>query len=80
MSRLVLFPLADADYEFTYIDIDYNGRISDKEVYVNATLSSTLENNSLNISKERKVDNFMMLPFVIIGDDVFPMKPFIMKP
>ena len=73
----VLLVLVDADHEFTYIDIDYNGRIRDSKVYRNASL--TLENNSLNIPKERNIDNFMTLPLVIVGDDNFPMKPFLMK-
>ena len=74
--NIVLLALVDA--EFTYIDIDYNGRISDGDIYRNSF--STLENNSLNIVKERKVDNFMMLPFVIVRDGVFSMKLFLMKP
>ena len=73
----MLLALVDADYEFTYIDIDYNGRIRDSKVYGNASL--TLENNSLNIPKERNINNFMTLPLVIVGDDNFPMKPFLMK-
>lgn len=73
----MLLVLVDADYEFTYIDIDYNGRIRDSKVYGNASL--TLENNSLNIPKERNINNFMTLPLVIVGDDNFPMKPFLMK-
>ena len=73
----MLLVLVDADYEFTYIDIDYNGRIRNSKVYGNASL--TLENNSLNIPKERNINNFMTLPLVIVGDDNFPMKPFLMK-
>ena len=75
--NIVLLPLVDADYEFTYIDIDDNGRIIEREVYRKASL--TLENNSVNILKKRNVDNFMMLPLVIVGDDNFPMKPFLRK-
>ena len=39
-----------------------------------------MQNNSLNIPKERKVDNFTRIPYVIVGDDAFPRKPFLMKP
>ena len=73
----MLLALVDGDYEFTYIDIDYNRRIRHRKVYGN--VSSTLENNSLNIPKERNVDNFMMLLLVIAGDDNFPMKSFLIK-
>ena len=33
--NIVLLALVDADYEFTYIDIDYNGRIRHRKVYGN---------------------------------------------
>ena len=67
----MLLALVDADYKFTYIDTGSNGRIRDGGVYRNATLSSALENNSLNIRKERKVDDFTKLPYVKVGDDAF---------
>ena len=77
---MVLLALVDADYKFIYIDIGCSGRISDGGVYRNTTLSSVLENSSLNIPEERKVDDFMILLYVTVGDDAFPMKPFLMKP
>ena len=77
---IVLLALVDADYKFIFIDIGWNGRISDGGIDRNATLFSALENNSLNIPKERKVDDFTMLPYVVKGDDAFLMKPFPMKP
>ena len=46
---MVLLALVDADYKFIYIDIGCSGRISDGGVYRNTTLSSVLENSSLNI-------------------------------
>ena len=67
----------DADNEFTYIDIDYYRKIRDKGVYRKAFL--TLGNNSLNIPKDRNVDDFMILSLVIVSDDNSPMKPFLMK-
>ena len=67
----------DADNEFTYIDIDYYRKIRDKGVYRKAF--STLGNNSLNIPKDRNVDDFMILSLVIVSDDNSPMKPFLMK-
>ena len=72
--------LVDADYKFTYVDVGCNGRVIDGGVYRNAILFSALENNSLNIPKEREVDDFTRLPYVIVGDDTFRMKPFLMKP
>lgn len=41
--------LADASYTFTYIDVGCNGRVSDGSIFNNCTLSSALENNTLNL-------------------------------
>ena len=76
----MLLTLVDADYKFTYLDIGCNGRISDGGVYRNSALSVALENNDLNLLKERKVDESSVLPYVIVGDDAFPMKPYLIKP
>ena len=77
---MVLLALVDADYKFIYIDIGCNGRISDGGVEWNTTLSSVLENSSLNIPKERKVDDFMALPYVIVGDMLFQWSLFSWNP
>ena len=71
--------LFDPGYRLKYIDIVCTGRFSNGGSYRNAT-SSALENNSLNIIlKEEKVDDFTTLSYVIVGDDAFSMKPFLMK-
>ena len=46
---IVLMALVDADYRFIYVDIRCNGRVSDGAVFRYCTLSSALENNTLDI-------------------------------
>ena len=78
---LVLLALVDANYQFIYIDVGCNGRISDGGVFRNCSLATSLENNILNIPGDRKnVEQMQALPFVIVADDAFPLRNDLMKP
>nr|CAH7763569.1 unnamed protein product [Callosobruchus chinensis] len=52
---IVLLGLADANYQFTYINVGSAGRNSDGGVYVNSRLSKALENNSINILQTKAI-------------------------
>lgn len=81
MHSIVLMALADADYKFLYINIGSIGRISDGDAFNTCSLATKLENNSLNIPKPRPLaGRNKAIPFVIVADDAFAMKPYIMKP
>ena len=78
---IVLMGLVDANYKFLYIDVGCNGRISDGGVFRNCYLSKALEQNSLNIPSVGELPNDgRKLPYVIAGDDTFPLKTYLMKP
>ena len=69
------------DYKFTYIDVGCNGRISDGGVFRSSSLSKALEENSLNVPKPATLDDEKTtVPYVIVADDAFPLKSYIMKP
>ena len=76
---IVLMALVDADYEFIYVDIGCNGRISDGGVFRNCSLSKEIEHNNLNILPPRVIcEEIQPLPYVIVADDAFPLKENIM--
>lgn len=60
--------LVDYDYCFTYIDVGANGSASDGSIFRNCSLFQALENNLLPENG------------VIVGDDAFPLKNYLMKP
>lgn len=73
--------LVDAQYRFMYVDVGANGRQSGGAVFANCRLSSALENNNLNIPFDQQLPgSYHLTPFVIVADDAFPMKPYLMKP
>ncbi|XP_074037262.1 putative nuclease HARBI1 [Leptinotarsa decemlineata] len=67
---IVLLAVADANYNFLYLDVGAKGRGSDGGIFQNSSLHAALETNCLNMPKD----------FVIVGDDAFPLKTYLMKP
>lgn len=77
----VLMALVDANYKFIYTDVGCNGRISDGGVFTNCTLSMALSEGTLNIPPPQPLPGRIKnVPHVIIADDAFPLKPYLMKP
>ncbi|XP_017489104.1 PREDICTED: uncharacterized protein LOC108377355 [Rhagoletis zephyria] len=57
------------------------GRESDGGVFARCKLSSALADNTINFPPRRPLPNEAdPMPFVIIADDAFPLKPYILKP
>jgi hypothetical protein len=56
------------NYQFVYTDVGSNGSQSNGGVYRNCSLFETLENGLLPNNG------------VIVGDDAFPLKTYLMKP
>ncbi|CAH1993087.1 unnamed protein product [Acanthoscelides obtectus] len=78
---VVLMALADAEYKFQYINVGCFGRISDGGVFNACSLSNKLADNSLGIPTPRPLPGRTKpVPFVIVADDAFAMKSYIMKP
>ena len=58
-----------------------NGRISDGGVFRNSILSRALERNTFNIPDACiPAECETMLPYVIVADDAFPLKTYLVKP
>lgn len=67
---IILLALVDHDYCFTYVDVGAKGRSSDGGVFGNSSLFEALEKKLLNIPKDA----------VILGDDAFPLKTYLLEP
>lgn len=78
---IVLLALVDAQYRFLYVDVGANGRQSDAGVYANSKLSEALETNALNFPSASTLPGTTVTsPFLIVADDAFPMKTYMLKP
>ena len=78
---IVLLAIVDANYNFIYIDVGCNGRISDGGVFKNSNLSCALEENKLNMPKTDLLPfTQIKFPYFIVADEAFPLKDYLLKP
>jgi len=78
---VVLLAMCDAKYCFTFLDIGGFGSTNDASILSGALFGKMFENNptDLNIPRPSLHGN-KTLPYVVVGDDIFPLKPWLMKP
>lgn len=78
---IVLLALVDAFYNFIAIDVGAYGKNSDGGILVNSNLGKSLENDALNVPKSKTLPGTdVELPMVIVGDEAFPLKTYLMRP
>ena len=80
-QSIILLAMVDAHYWITYFDVGTNGRAGDASVFRDSTLYRGLERNEVGIPDPRPLPSSSdPLPFFIVGDDAFPLKPYLLKP
>lgn len=73
--------LVDANCKFTIIDVGGYGKSSDGGLFTRSILGKSLEANTLNIPNSKPPPNSEEpLPFVIVGDEAFPLKRYLIRP
>ena len=73
--------VVNAKYQFTLVDISDVGRQSDGGVFSAPDLGFPMNSGKRPIQDARKVSEFHKdLPYVFIGNESFPLKPFLIKP
>ena len=78
---LVLMAICDANYCFTIFDVGQFGSNNDSGVLANSTMGMAFENNSLNIPECTEInENTGKVPYYLVGDEIFPLKTWLMRP
>ncbi|KAK6181839.1 hypothetical protein SNE40_009621 [Patella caerulea] len=79
---IVLMALVDADYQFIYVDVGCNGRISDGGVFAGSNLKGALDRRLANIPGKSplKGDDTQEMSYHMLGDEAFPLREDLMKP
>ncbi|XP_056090844.1 uncharacterized protein LOC130070464 [Rhinichthys klamathensis goyatoka] len=80
---IVLLALVDADYRFRFIQVGDFGRTCDGGVYASSDLGRGMETNTLHVPPSTSLPGAAHLgdvPFVMVGDAAFQLKPFLMRP
>lgn len=77
----MLLGLVDAQYEFIAVDIGAYGKNSDGGILSTSNFGKALEKNKFNIPNGRVLPGTdIELPYVIIGDEAFPLKNYLLRP
>ena len=67
---VILMAVVDAEYNFMYVSIGGNGRAGDAGIWAECNLKTAIESNTIHFPKDH----------VIVADDAFPLKTYMMKP
>ena len=78
---MVLLAVYDGDYCFTLFDFRSYGSNNDCGVLSNSLLGEGLETNTFNIPENEPLDGckFTPLPYFLLGDDILPLKKWLIK-
>lgn len=82
-NSIVLLAVVDALYQFIYVNVGVNGRISDGGIFRDSDFAQLLNNsqNPLNIPEDKPLPGMdESMPYVLLADNAFPLQKHILKP
>lgn len=78
---IVLMGITDADYKLLYVDVGRNGKFADGGVFNRCTFGQALDRNLLRLPAPKALPGREdPVPYVLVADDAFAMRPNLMKP
>jgi len=78
---MILQGLVDASYKFLSVDVGAYGRQSDSGVFSQSNLYQRLESGSFRFTHLKQIPwTTTKLPYVILGDQGYPLKDYLMCP
>ena len=78
-NSVVLLVLVDANKRFITVDVGQYGRVSDGTVFANSNIAMRLASQNIGLSPDENLGG-VPLPFIVIGDEAFPLKKYLMRP
>ena len=79
---IVLLAVCDADYCFTLFDLGSYGSNNDSGVLANSSMGQLFENGNMKLPPPEILPacSFEPLPYFLLGDEIFPLKTWLMHP
>ena len=73
--------MAEANFCFALIDVVVYGRENDSSVFSNSSFGKSFSSGDLNVPSMRNIPGTSIsMPLYFVGDEVFPLKPNLMRP
>uniref|UniRef100_UPI001478F110 protein ALP1-like n=1 Tax=Osmia lignaria TaxID=473952 RepID=UPI001478F110 len=78
---IILLALVDANCKFIAVDVGSYGKNSDGGIFANSVFKKNLESGKLNVPEDSPLPGTNTIaPYVILGDEAFPLKKYLMRP
>uniref|UniRef100_A0A1A8RYV5 DDE Tnp4 domain-containing protein n=1 Tax=Nothobranchius rachovii TaxID=451742 RepID=A0A1A8RYV5_9TELE len=78
---IILMAVVDANYRFVYASAGTQGRASDAGVFAHSDLREAMDTGTLNVPPDATLlGTDSAMPYVLIGDEAYPLRPDLMKP
>lgn len=78
---IVLLAVMDADYKFIMIDVGSAGKNSDGGIFSHSNFGKRMVENRLNFPPDKVLPGTnITVPYVIVGDEAFPLQRNLMRP
>ena len=79
---IVLLALCDAKYRFTLIDIGQYGSNNDTSVFNKSRMGKAFQQGKMGLPNASPLKGFTLssLPYYLVGDEIFALKSWLMKP
>ena len=78
----VLLAVCDANYCFSLVDVGNYGSNNDAGILANSKMGKRFKKGKFNLPPPEKLDGCLLpkCPFFLVGDDIFPLCDWILKP
>ncbi|CAH1998140.1 unnamed protein product [Acanthoscelides obtectus] len=78
---IALFAIVDANYCFTYVNVGFQGRISDGGVFKSTSFYRQIEKHEFNLPNSEPLrGRTMSVLYVLVADDAYALSTYTLKP
>jgi hypothetical protein len=78
---VILLALVDSDYKFRWVDIGGRGAAGDAQIWNSSDLKAAIDDGTVNVPPPEALPwDTVDIPYFIIGDDAFALRPHMQKP
>ncbi|XP_018359886.1 PREDICTED: putative nuclease HARBI1 [Trachymyrmex cornetzi] len=77
---IILMAICDANYIIRFVDIGAYGRRSDGGIFQDSAIGKAFDEGRMNVPQPAAIADSPVLPFCLVRDKAFPMKPYLLRP